>query len=289
VVPSGGDLRLYDHCRTTLAVGGHTTGGVIIGELWITYDVLLTLPKSDATSNLSQLYAGFVSTGPVATSPLPLGVTWVYDTSNTFTPTGAGTNTITIPKNAVPGGSVFLFVYGWQGTAANTAYTVPTLSITGGTLGLVNQVWGTGGNYTATLNSTGIGALRTFSCDGTVDTVITFAAGLVSPANSAFYCNMAQMPKQTLNASSEIFDPRGREKEARYSAMMRAAQRDPEVLTTRVRVAEGFQLDKGAEGGCVYRVGRPERAVSVSAKVLENLATVEDSLFGLLCEQLLSH
>jgi len=286
-VPSGGDLRLYDHCRTTLAVGGHTTPGIIIGELWVTYDVLLSLPKSDATSNLSGLFAGFNSVGAVATSPLPLGTSWAFDTNSTLSVTGVGTNTIVIAKGAVPGGSLFYFAYSWQGTAANLAYVLPAVSMTGGTMSLINQTWGVGGNYTATLNSTGCGGQRFFTVDGTTDAVITFAAGLACPANSAFWCSIVQVPRQSLTPWSAIFDPKGREKEKRYNAMMEAVRRDPDVRVTHVRTAEGFQLDKGAEGGCVYRVGRPDRAVPVTDKVLDNLSTIEDSFFGLLCEQLM--
>ena len=43
------DPRLYDHGRFEYFINGQQLGGVTIGELWITYDIELFMPKLDTT------------------------------------------------------------------------------------------------------------------------------------------------------------------------------------------------------------------------------------------------
>lgn len=44
-VPSGKDIRLYDHCNFQIAINGCPgTAGAVLGELWVTYDIALYKP-----------------------------------------------------------------------------------------------------------------------------------------------------------------------------------------------------------------------------------------------------
>lgn len=219
-LPSGLDPHLYDHCRTTLAVGGQPTGSAnsIIGELWITYDFLVTLPRSDETTAHSVLYTAVTSTGGAAVAT-PLGTSWSQDAANTFEFSLTGT-TLTFPQN-FPAGDYDFWVE-WGGSTAGGGVTSanPAVSISGS------------GNTIVALDGAGLGAVVSafalryrIHLTGVGTPVITFAsAGLAGLAagtiTTKVWCN--QVPQPFIGRQSQIFDWGGKHQTARYDAQRSA-------------------------------------------------------------------
>jgi len=83
-VPVGADERLYDLGQTTLAVGGNTASNSVIGEVWVSYDIELNIPKESAASGTSNLFFeyGLNTGGPNFTNSTPLA------TNGTLNPNG---------------------------------------------------------------------------------------------------------------------------------------------------------------------------------------------------------
>jgi len=280
--PANTDIRFYDHCKTTLAVGGHTSGGVIIGELWITYDLLAILPRSDEVTNQDQLY--FATTGTGATQATPCGTAWTSSAASTFFPVMSG-NTVTIDKSTSPG--LYAYWGNWTGNANNAAYAEPIPTAVGGSLSATNIYTGAGGNYTATTNSLGFGAMRTLTLTG-VDCVITYPTNVwVGPGAASFRLNIYQLP-QPGRESTTSFDFRGREAAKRYESMMAQLRPDDGALPTIVRQTELHALSTDRSGASVSQRGGLARARTVDDELLDALMGVPDRSFDTMCDRLLS-
>lgn len=126
-VPASADPHFYDHCRTTLAAGGHPNAGAALGELWITYDLLAMLPRSDESSGQNGLFSQTVTTTGISqVSPYGTGA-HASSSRNTFNVSIVG-NTVTLPAN-FPAGDFHLWEI-WNGTPAVNAYAAPTVTAT---------------------------------------------------------------------------------------------------------------------------------------------------------------
>lgn len=112
--PASGDIRFYDLGTLSVAVGGQGTGGLVMAELWATYEVELKIPKSIENSSQTTMSAKYVLNGVTAAAPFGAGGK---------TPSGANTMLLTFPTNAsvrLPDHTIgmFLFVYIVRGTVA---------------------------------------------------------------------------------------------------------------------------------------------------------------------------
>lgn len=98
-VPSTSSIVDYDVGNVTLAVGGNVASGAVIGELWVSYDVLLFTPKSENFINTEIDYYCVASNSTTSTDNAILGTAWTPGpaTINTFTPVFSGGMTITFP------------------------------------------------------------------------------------------------------------------------------------------------------------------------------------------------
>lgn len=67
---SGTDSRLYDHCNVQVATQGLPagTGGSVIGELWVTYEVALYKPQLGVAAALRDHYYGTTATAGAITT-----------------------------------------------------------------------------------------------------------------------------------------------------------------------------------------------------------------------------
>jgi hypothetical protein len=114
-VPSGKDIRLYDHCNFQVAINGCPgTAGAVLGELWVTYDIALYKPILNFGSGTFMDHFQLPTT--VSTSHY-LGA----DTTTTYQPTFGtigGTvknSTYTFPSSVSSG--IFWIKYCVQGSA----------------------------------------------------------------------------------------------------------------------------------------------------------------------------
>lgn len=221
--PANADKRLYDHGVVTLAVGGNTADGVVIGELWITYDLEVYLPKtSDATGENILFFDAQLGT---PTNAQPLGsATWTPTVKCTFSPVlNTTAQTVTFP-NGLRGEFLIRFI--WQSSVGVTV-TYPTFTATNctqvtsppvvhfapqsGATGITNMSMA----YAVIISQDG--AYFTLSNGGTV-------------VNPAGFCSitMHQIPLDppTIQKGS-IFDPKGTKREQKYESFMKRF-RDPE-------------------------------------------------------------
>lgn len=86
-VPSGEDIKTFDFVNVNVLVGNNQTGGVVLGQLWNTYEIELFRPTSFLDPPNTQFYAHIYSTVPTSAAPLAS-----YTMSNYVNP--IGTNTI---------------------------------------------------------------------------------------------------------------------------------------------------------------------------------------------------
>jgi len=287
---AGTDIRMYDHCRTTLAVGGHGTAGVIIGELWQTYDVLFAIPRSDESTNYRALFMQI--TGTAATAAAPCGVSQSIDANSTWIPIGVTNLSFGFPPS-FPAGTYDMY-YSWTGGSAGTGPYTPAFAI------LAN---GPGGNsilmgaqvpqgYPASaVGPPGMGLRQVIKHDGVDGVVISFpAATLGGPSGTIqFQVNIYQRPLLTATPS-EIFDPQGINADTRYKNMMDEREeemKDEEEAGPHVmRSSVDFALVEGSTGSIVTDL-RTKRSVEVQAKTAATLLRVKDALFDLISAELL--
>nr|QCC62362.1 putative capsid protein [Crucivirus sp.] len=126
-IPTGQDARLYDLCNFQIATNGLQGTKVNLGELWVSYQVVLRKPKMFAA--LGQ-YGAFAAGNPTLgayTNALPLGSgsSWDVSVSNTilgFTVTGTRVSWYAPTIN-----QAYMFYVVWTGTQVATV-VAPSLS-----------------------------------------------------------------------------------------------------------------------------------------------------------------
>jgi hypothetical protein len=116
--PPNSSLNDYDIGKTTLAVGGNVASNAVIGELWVSYDVLLYIPKSVNFVNTNIDKYSAISTN-TAVDASPLGFDWTSSANavNTFNVT----NQVNGTQILFPKGSRGRFFVELAMTRANTA------------------------------------------------------------------------------------------------------------------------------------------------------------------------
>jgi len=127
--PTESDLRLYDLGEVTIAVGGNTVDDSIIGEIWISYDVELTLPKAGSLDGANNEFFVASSTDGVGNARL-FGLTQILDPRNTFTMDLSSISAMKFPNNLR---GVFRVEYGVSlsaGTPAPVFATAVALNCT---------------------------------------------------------------------------------------------------------------------------------------------------------------
>jgi hypothetical protein len=126
-LPANTDIRMYDHGKLTIAVGGNTISDAIIGELWITYDIELMLPKTSDSIGSSIISARYDCTG--CTNAGPFGTDYTKSTNSTFELAFTG-NTMTFPANVRGRFKVTIE----STSAANIVFNAPLFSSTSSTI-----------------------------------------------------------------------------------------------------------------------------------------------------------
>lgn len=71
-IPSNSDIRFYDIGELTVAVGGQSVSGVVIGELWATYEIEFYAAKSSSSAGVNVGFDAY-NLGVATSGALPLG------------------------------------------------------------------------------------------------------------------------------------------------------------------------------------------------------------------------
>lgn len=151
---SAGDLRLYDHAQEEVAVVGMQQDDVNLGELWISYDVILYLPVLASGLALDAQTAHFglnkmIGTTVIGATPYALGSdpqTVKFDNINGLLNTDFTSGNSTY---AFPLGTNGKYLISWSFGGINNVDVFPNDTIEYLTLGLVNNaelltVWSNG-------------------------------------------------------------------------------------------------------------------------------------------------
>lgn len=121
-VPYGQDRRFYDLAVTTVATTGLQAANVVLGELWVSYQVALLKPRLYASLGNFSSWLQYVGTTPLTVAPLgSAGV--VQGTSTPALPT---TSTVfTFPISPVL--RTYIINVLWQGNTAGS-FVAPTMT-----------------------------------------------------------------------------------------------------------------------------------------------------------------
>jgi hypothetical protein len=213
-VPSTADARLYDLGYFQLSTVGMQQAGVVIGELWVTYEIEFYKPKltNSVNENISiDHYAGLINTasGTVNCQTCPFST--VENVANTITPrTGSNLGTkLTGTSLTLSRPGVYLIT--WNGNyAANNLTTDPSAPSLGAGLLLKALL---NGSAVAIANSGRVYSRSTFGftqimtiicADDTVVgplTTITFAGPTGSSNSQNFSFDLMVMPIPSILAA----------------------------------------------------------------------------------------
>jgi NACalpha-BTF3-like transcription factor len=108
--PSSSDIRFYDLGKLTVATGGQATGGIVIAELWCTYEIEFLVPKMSAISGVSIGYDNYYMVGCAGPTPFGNGTQIKLANSNLGTVMTPGVTSKIAFKNGTRGRYIFEYV-----------------------------------------------------------------------------------------------------------------------------------------------------------------------------------
>ncbi len=257
---SSGDLRLYDLSVLNLAVGGNTASGVIIGELWITYDIILMLPRATESLALgSDFYFG-TSNGSSQSSDLFVGMTSYAGTNLSLT---FGTNIITFPAGLV---GYYQVLVRYTGNSA-LAFTQPSLTFAGGA-SQSGSVYGT-----ASVSTTQHWQLFTLFNNGLTGTVTFSTSSCINPPGTVLVW-VNQRPPPT-SVGSQIFDFKGSNYDSNVEKLLKSLEGVESEWTTYDQTSK-FLIEKSSTGA--YRCLSPDVPDMGPTPLSDDLMTFLDKL-----------
>jgi len=121
-LPANQDINNYDLCRLDIAVQGQAAANQILGELWITYDLLFLKPQVGQSFGSTLPSAHIACTGTVTNSA-------PYGTVQNFPYNNLGTITFSVDRMTLPKGlsGKYLVVYNIKG-GVTAAVVFPTVA-----------------------------------------------------------------------------------------------------------------------------------------------------------------
>jgi len=117
-VPTGGTQQMYDFCQLQVATTGQTTANVLMGNLYLSYDISLLNPAYGGILSIDS--ASYLLTGCASATPLGIGQVKGFDSIG-LTFNGATGTVVTFPI-----GSVGTYLAILRATCASGAITLPT-------------------------------------------------------------------------------------------------------------------------------------------------------------------
>lgn len=186
-VPSGDTVLMYDLGKTTLATSGQQANGVVLGDLWVTYEIELRKPVlTDLNNSSLNSFAGTATASIDNTHAFGSNFT----VSNTSFPVtiAIGANTVNFPQGST---GTYFIIASYPGATAS-AFATTTVSGTGSSL-VSNMGSGNGRSTTYT-----VGTGTAFNCcvvtitQPSTATVVTFGTTtIVGPTSMFLYITEA--------------------------------------------------------------------------------------------------
>jgi hypothetical protein len=277
-LPAEKDLNLYDLCRVSIAAGGNTVSDVIVGELWITYDVEFVLPTLQNRYDSTMFYARYKAEG-VTNALTSMGTSWsrAADSTRDLTISKVGNVVSLVLPKRTP--NKLKITIRWTFAGSFVALTAPTHTQIHGTLvpdwdGVSNVASAAGG----------VSVAQGFNFEPPSDNTpgqIDFDTTSCTTYSGAtqFWFEVIQVPESKLiPPNSSIFDKLGLGRQEKYSAFMEKiipqikAMEEPLVL----RETLSFRLlSVGAE---LYLVNCATQR-KISAPGFEKLAYTPDDVW----------
>lgn len=173
--PTVGDIRMYDLGIFNIATQGGQAANIVLGELWVTYDVEFLKPRQVDSGSMSDLYllnpATVINTAWLSNQQIPVN-------GNNFGITFPDNNTLRFPESFV--GSALISYYFTQVSAATTT---PTIAFSGGTAELNIFNGGTEFQTSITgLTTTKWNHIIAVTCNQGGDVIFTSGTGTADPA-----------------------------------------------------------------------------------------------------------
>jgi len=260
--PTESDLRLYDLGEITIAVGGNTVDDSIIGEIWISYDVELTLPKAGSLDGANNEFFVASSSDSVSNARL-FGVTQDLDSRNTFSMDLTRISEMRFPNNLR---GMFRVEYGVNLSAGDPA---PTMGPAVGTNCIISGQTVTG------LVANSLNYMLSFYVeirnDGAAVTITN-----VSLANwGNMWILIVQIPELPALESGGILDKQGKLRTVKYEEFIKRFRSLPEPEWVTVRTVKNFAFETKKVGEKVFRRvydGEGHCAYDVSRDLMEKIA-----------------
>lgn len=118
-VPATEDVKTYDMCNLAVATVGMQGTSVNLGELWVSYDIILKKPQSTSNVAAYQNAAQYYFSAPTNSAPFT-GLLSVADSIGMQ----FGTNTVTFPAGTV---GIYILGFYYQ-TGSNVAVAYPAIT-----------------------------------------------------------------------------------------------------------------------------------------------------------------
>lgn len=190
-VPTGADVRFYDMGLLTLAVGGQSAAGVVIGELWATYECEFYQAKSSTTQGLNIGYDMWTINSGSVSGATPFGSNLQKGQNSNLGTAFNTLNAFVFPNNTR--GRFYLQYWVQGGSAALTIMGVPALVNANFVANFFEAgpltVAGTTAGTTSTTYS------QMFAIDIVGDGArVTFSVTAVLPVNPSGYLIITQIP-----------------------------------------------------------------------------------------------
>lgn len=279
-VPVGADKRMYDLGRLTVAVGGNTVSDVIIGELWLTYDISFFLPVGTERMAPNVMYAQIQGDG--ASDAVPLGATYIVNPDNTMQLAISGTE-ITFPKYV---SGEFDLSLRWVSTVGISALAVmPTFTWSGSTGS--SSPSGQGG-FGANSGTTGLVVFRNVTLRGDGG-VLTLSTAGIHVIQSSGFCSvkLIQVPVLSSIQDPSIFDRHGKAREERYSDFMgkilEVRSKDP--IPDSLRKTKKYELFSLSESCFIQDLNTSRKYGCAPAFALSAMTMAEDQ-FDRVCDMI---
>lgn len=171
---------MYDMGRFQVGRVGMQSSTAIVGELWVSYDVVLSKPRVNVRG-VKEFFAHYKSTAADCTAAAPLNAMIPYSDNRI----ALATTTTTI---CLPDTGYFLLAISWQG--GNTTSAIPTL-----TAGAhVSLVYGATGEFRAAGSSSSIWAVYHVTVPGDAADNIVTCGGNTGMAASGAYFVVSEVP-----------------------------------------------------------------------------------------------
>lgn len=148
-LPATENQLMYDLGRTTVAVSGQQANDVVLGDLWVTYEIELKKPVLTSLNNLDIQSFGSTGVSNLVAST-PLGTDHVVRFDSMAAPVVVNTSGTSIDFSRGNVGSYQISIY-WAGA---TSFLSPTAAVSGGLTAI--PVVGTSG-FQASSYSVGLG------------------------------------------------------------------------------------------------------------------------------------